>query len=380
MSKYPISGNEAERLLSLSNLDLDYTDLESDFKDIVLLVSKITEMDVTMVNLIDTFNQWTIASYGFKMQSMPREDSVCQFTIIENEQLEIKDLSAEQNLKEKFYVSGAPYFRYYFGIPLRTSNGVNIGSLCVLDRQLKNLSPEKIELLKIIADEIVTKLKVYKKMDGLKNELSDAVKMQKKIAQDIRNSLAGVIGISDILIEPNEKHKPEQILEYISLINESSKSILEIINDIVTDINEESPETNRINLEVLRERLSQLYMPLAKNKDVLLEFNINKVKQNILFSKNKILQIIGSPVSSAIKLSQAGSIISINLDIAVQTDKNILQVVVKSNTPAQDDLRIESTVMNFTKQLVENQQGKFAFSSNENNGLVYEITLPQSAL
>lgn len=66
-------------------------------------------------------------------------------------------------MKDKFYVKDEPHLKYYFGIPLKTDQGNNIGALCVLDRQEKELTPEKIELLKIVADEIVTRLESAKK-------------------------------------------------------------------------------------------------------------------------------------------------------------------------------------------------------------------------
>jgi len=166
-------------------------------------------------------------------------------------------------------------------------------------------------MLKIIADEIVGKLKNFEKINELKHELSDALKMQRKIAHDIRNPLAGIIGISDILIEPDEQYDPEEVLNCLKLINNSSKSILEIADNISIELFEKGNQTHSFNLETLSERISHLFSPLAKNKKVNLESVIDKSKEHILFSKNKILQIIGSPVSSAIKLSRPGALINI---------------------------------------------------------------------
>ena len=50
MSKSPIPTNETQRLLSLASLDLDYTDLEEHFKEIVALTSKVSGMDISLIN------------------------------------------------------------------------------------------------------------------------------------------------------------------------------------------------------------------------------------------------------------------------------------------------------------------------------------------
>ncbi|WP_449437612.1 hypothetical protein [Pedobacter steynii] len=74
-------------------------------------------------------------------------------------------------------------------MPLKNQQGLNIGALCVLDTKLKTLNPEKIELLKIIAAEIVNRLKTYKAMDVLRNQIKQANESKKKVAHDIRSLL-----------------------------------------------------------------------------------------------------------------------------------------------------------------------------------------------
>ena len=375
----PLPLNEAERILSLSNLDVDYSTLENDFKHLMRLASRMTDMDVTLLNLLDSYTQWTIAQHGIQLSSMPREECVCQYTIAQDESFEIKDLSCDPRFEQASYVKDEPKLRYYYGVPLEMSNGVHIGSLCVMHRETKTLSPEKVELLKIIAEEIVCKLKDLQKINELKNELSDALKMQRKIAHDIRNPLAGIIGISDILIEPDEEHNKEEVLNCLKLINNSSKSILEIADNISVELFEKGSQTYSFNLETLAERISHLYLPLAKNKKVNLEFAIDKSKEHIHFSRNKILQIIGSPVSSAIKLSEPGALIKIQLSLLVQSDRNILYVEINSNAPIREEIRPNSAVLNFTKELIESKDGSFDFECNELNGLSYKLSIPQTA-
>jgi len=375
----PLPLNEAERILSLSNLDVDYSTLENDFKHLMRLASRMTDMDVTLLNLLDSYTQWTIAQHGIQLSSMPREECVCQYTIAQDESFEIKDLSCDPRFEQASYVKDEPKLRYYYGVPLEMSNGVNIGSLCVMNREIKTLSADKVDLLKIIAEEIVCKLKDLQKINELKNELSDALKMQRKIAHDIRNPLAGIIGISDILIEPDEEHNKEEVLNCLKLINNSSKSILEIADNISVELFEKGSQTYSFNLETLAERISHLYLPLAKNKKVNLEFAIDKSKEHIHFSRNKILQIIGSPVSSAIKLSEPGALIKIQLSLLVQSDRNILYVDINSNAPIREEIRPNSAVLNFTKELIESKDGSFDFECNELNGLSYKLSIPQTA-
>jgi hypothetical protein len=49
--KYPVPDNEEGRLWALSEFDVDYTEMQDVFKDLVLLAAKITKAEVSLVNL-----------------------------------------------------------------------------------------------------------------------------------------------------------------------------------------------------------------------------------------------------------------------------------------------------------------------------------------
>ena len=53
----PIPVNEMERILNLYEFDIDYSNLQSTFKDLTQLAAKISGTDISLVNLIDTYTQ-----------------------------------------------------------------------------------------------------------------------------------------------------------------------------------------------------------------------------------------------------------------------------------------------------------------------------------
>jgi len=138
-----IPENEMERLMSLVELDVDYSDHQQSFKDLAKLAAKVTGTKISLVNLIDSLTQWTISNYGMDVEQMLREDSVCQYTIMETDHFEVDDLMSDERFKDKDYVTGAPNLRYYYGVPLKTVNGHQIGALCVLDYERKLIDPVK---------------------------------------------------------------------------------------------------------------------------------------------------------------------------------------------------------------------------------------------
>ncbi|MGB4399758.1 MAG: GAF domain-containing protein [Daejeonella sp.] len=336
MSKAPLPSNESDRLASLLELDLDYSNLEGEFKNIVTLVSRTTGMEMSVVNLIDTFTQWTIANHGISVDSMARDESVCQFTILEDDYLEINDLSLDENHRDKAYVKGDPRLRYYFGVPLKTDSGINIGSLCVLGREPNSLNPEHIEFLKIIAEEVVDKLRAFKTISELKKNLDDALKRQKEVAVDLHDSLAGIIGISDVLMDREIPLATEDAEGFISLINERSNSMVALASGLITDsVNE--VDLSGMCLAQLRDKLEVLYQPLARARKQELEISINDLNNHIYFSRSKLFSALNYPISGALYLSHLGARVSIDLDLEVSVDKYMLRASVKSNSSSLND-------------------------------------------
>ena len=274
----PIPNNEMDRILSLYEFDIDYTNLESTFKDLTHLAAKISGTNISLVNLIDSYTQWSVANFGLDIDQMAREDSVCQYTILEEDHFEVLDLSADSRFQDKSYVDNPLNLRYYFGVPLRTNSGQNIGALCVLDKDLKKLSPEKIELLKIIANEIITRLNTIKVIQDLKAKLLAEKETSKKVAHDIRGPLSGIIGLTEIIKDQAQDNKLNDVLELVNLIHRSGRSTLDLADEILSEtrVIKAIPE-NDFNLVILKEKILKLYTPQAKIKNInfIMVYNIS---------------------------------------------------------------------------------------------------------
>ena len=392
-----ITKDEFERLKSLSDFDLDYSDLSSNFEDLIQLAAKVTGTQISLVNLIDSYTQWTVSNHGLDLDQMSREDSVCQYTIQEDEHFEVKDLSVDERFSEKFYVQQPLGLRYYFGVPLTTKEGHNLGALCVLDRSIKTISPEKIELLQIIAKEIIKRLDTIKLLQDLKYKLKGASDVNKKVAHDIRGPLSGIIGISEIINEQGDENKLDQVLELVKLIHKSSKSILDLADEILTEEKNTLIKTNNhdFNLTLFKDKLEKLYFPQANNKNITFLVKINEKSANISFSRNKLLQIVGNLISNAIKFTANDGDIAVSMDLIYVNEVFTLQIVVKDsgiglneedinkilsgNKPSSNGTTGEIGFgfgLSMVKHLIDGLNGKIAITSELEKGTTFEVLLP----
>ena len=397
----PIPENEMDRVMTLSEFDLDYGAHADSFKDLTKLAAKVAGTEMSLVNLIDSYTQWTISTHNLDLEQMPREESVCQYLLMSDDNMEVADLSADERFKDRPYVTGGPHLRYYYGIPLNVDNH-NIGALCVVDaHSSKNLNPEKVELLKIIAGEIVNRLKYIKVIEDLRSNLSEAKQTQKKVAHDIRGPLSGIIGLAQLIREQGDENQMDEILEFMNLIHKSGRSILELADEILsTDKKDKKvPELKggEFNQVVFKDKLQKLYVPQVMNKHITFTVNTSSASETIPFSKNKLLQITGNLISNAIKFTPNNGFVTVDLDLIEDKNENVLQVKVTDSGVGLDAGGIATILQGnaistngtggengygfglaLVKHLVESLKGTFNIFSIPGQGATFEVKLPQA--
>lgn len=403
----PVPDNEMERILKLSELDVDYAEVQDSLQDLSKLAAKVAGTPISLINLIDSFTQWTVSNYGLPLEQMPRHESVCQYTIVAREEkLEVKDLSVDDRFKDKFYVTGPPLLKYYLGVPLQTADGLNLGALCVLDQVGREISPEKIELLKIIANEIVNRLTAYQVIKELKSKVREAGDTQRKVAHDIRGPLGGIVSLAQIISQQGNENKMDQVLEFIGLIQKSGRSLLELANDILgadkrvdasaVRFSQTQATADTFNLQIFKDKLEKLFTPQAIPKDIRFTVRIHDQHETIPFSKNKLLQIAGNLISNAIKFTPQHGFVAVELGLVVTSvDKNLQIKVTDSgvglDTVAVKQLFTQGAVSStsgtvgeqgygfglaLVKHLVDDLKGSIDVVSKPGEGAIFTISIP----
>lgn len=396
----PVPENEMQRVIELSEFDLDYSSLEDNFKDLTKLAAKVAGTNISLVNLIDSFTQWSVSNYGLDIQQMPREDSVCQYTIVTENFFEVKDLSLDERFKDKFYVKDDPSLRYYFGVPLQTSDGFHLGALCVLDTIGKEISPEKVEMLKIIADEIVNRLLVMRVINGLKNRVNEAKEVQKKVAHDIRGPLSGIVGLAQLISEQGNENKLDEVLQLVAMIQKGGHSLLELADEILSAEKKKEAaahadlNSNEYNLLTFRDKLEKLFAPQAINKKIDFSVATDAKTEDIPFSRNKLLQITGNLISNAIKFTPLKGKVEVELSIIITRSKT-LSIKVKDTGSGMDQATIDEILqgqvessdgtggekgygfgLKLVKHLIQKLNGTLSITSDSDNGSQFEVKLP----
>jgi EAL domain-containing protein (putative c-di-GMP-specific phosphodiesterase class I)/GGDEF domain-containing protein len=148
----PMPSNEPERLAALHRLELLDTPAEPAFDRLTRLAATALGVPIALISLIDEEREWFKSRFGFSLGEIPRNDSFCAHAIVADDMLVVGDATQDQRFCDNPLVVGDPHVGFYAGVPLRTADGLALGTLCILDSKPRpGLSLEQAEMLRDLA-------------------------------------------------------------------------------------------------------------------------------------------------------------------------------------------------------------------------------------
>jgi GAF domain-containing protein len=100
---------------------------------------------------VDTDRVWFKSHHGVEATEVGRNPGLCASAIFQNSPYFIEDASTDARSLSNPHVAGEQGFRFYAAAPLTTTDGFNLGTLCVIDRKPRELSELEIENLRDLA-------------------------------------------------------------------------------------------------------------------------------------------------------------------------------------------------------------------------------------
>jgi PAS domain S-box-containing protein len=164
----PVPVDEAARLDVLRRCEVLDTEPEAAFDDIARLAAHICGTPVALVSLVDENRQWFKARVGIDVSETPRDDSFCAHAILEHPGVfAVPDARADKRFARNPLVLGGPGVRFYAGVPLVTSDGHALGTLCVIDTVARTLDADQERALAVLAHHAASQLELRLKSRSL---------------------------------------------------------------------------------------------------------------------------------------------------------------------------------------------------------------------
>jgi PAS domain S-box-containing protein len=165
-TSFPTPDDEAQRLRKLREYNVLDTPKSNSFDNLTELASKIFDMPIVLVSLVDENRLWFISRHGIDFEQAPREKGFCNEVVLSQDTVAVPNARKDPRTRDNSFVTQKD-IGSYFGAPLKTDDNYVIGAFCVLDTTDRELSEKQLSQLQKFASETMEKLELVLTKESL---------------------------------------------------------------------------------------------------------------------------------------------------------------------------------------------------------------------
>lgn len=170
---YPRPADDQSRLAALYRYDALEAPSSEDFTFLTELAAKVCDVPYAFITLVDAERVWVKSFTGLAVDSLPRASCYCSLAVLGDDATEICDLSKDARTAAMPLTTQAPFMRMYSSVPLVSSDGHAIGTLCVMDTRPGCLSTHQRDMLRRLARQVMALIELRANEKALKASMQE---------------------------------------------------------------------------------------------------------------------------------------------------------------------------------------------------------------
>ncbi|GIJ46402.1 hypothetical protein Val02_32880 [Virgisporangium aliadipatigenens] len=401
---FPIPPDEAERLTALHRYDVLTGTPLPDLHSIVELAAYLAGVPTAVINMIDEETQNQIAAVGFKGLITPRSDSMCAITIVEPEPVVLADASNDVRFKDNPWVNGKiADVRFYASNQLREPGGHVLGTLCVFDDRVRELTPEQEEALEKLSRMVVDVLELRRHTELVREALAEVRATGEELARsnaalqefagqvshDLKNPLTGVLGFVATLADmPSVQADPAARMCADRALSSATR-MWRTIDDVLSHASAgAAPYLTTVPLEEVADHVIDDVEAAIRSAGA--SVTVGKLP-TVLGDPTQLRILLQNVVSNALKFREPGRACRIDITADVTDESWILRVadngigiapedrgrVLEMFTRLRPDIEGSGIGLSTVRRIVTAHHAELSIDETPGGGTTISVTLPR---
>ncbi|MGB3641472.1 MAG: ATP-binding protein [Rivularia sp. (in: cyanobacteria)] len=331
-------------------------------------------------------------------------------TVVENGQI----LIVEDTESCKKYGKAPAGCRAYLGIPLRTSQGKVIGTICCFHSKPRRFSAQEIEIVELFAERAATAIDnhhLYQQQKQFNQTLETEVTnkteelraAQAKLVERERLAAIGEFAASIVHEIRNPFCTIKLVLEYFNKVDlsaevkkrlvlavDEAKRLEKLLEEILLYAKPQILEVSQIDINKCIQKVLELQQSFPNFINKHIDFHPTETELKVMGDENKIKQVLINIVQNACEAVGSGEKVELQVDSNFNRQEVCIQVS-NGGEPIPPDILPLLTQPFFstkssgtglglaiTKRIIEVHNGEFLIESNAEKGTSVTIKLPMA--
>jgi signal transduction histidine kinase len=298
---------ERARLAALHEARILDTPAEPAFDDLVAVASGICGAPIALISLVDRDRQWFKARLGIEATETAREVSFCDHAIRETGVFVVEDAALDVRFADNPLVTGEPRIRFYAGVPLLAGERHPIGTLCVIDRVPRTLTPCQHTALLALGRQVEAQLELRGTVRALIRAERQKYELTNLIVHDLKSPLSTITPNAEFLLdEPDLSHDARDAARaIISAAETMHRMVLDMLDVSIAEDGGLIPSLESVDLCALLEGIAQTSAHRCTQLRRSLELATPPAGTTLLADPDLLRRVLENLLDNAIKYSHA---------------------------------------------------------------------------
>lgn len=171
--------------------------------DITRLSAQVCNTSIAAISLIGDDRIWLKSRFGTDTSDLPLGSLPCETTVLGDSIYEIEDASAHPNYRPDGILLDRRRYRFYAGVPLIMSGGINIGTLFVLDAAARSLTEDQSSALRVLGGQVITRLELNSRIRQIdraaryRQRVESALTVERNFVSAVLDTVGALVAVFD---------------------------------------------------------------------------------------------------------------------------------------------------------------------------------------
>ncbi|HEY6832707.1 MAG TPA: histidine kinase dimerization/phosphoacceptor domain -containing protein [Pseudolabrys sp.] len=209
--------NETARMQAVRRYDVLDTPPDGAFDRVTAIAARIFNVPIAIISIVDHDRIWFKSHHGLPVEQIDREPGLCASAILHHDPYILEDASKDVRSLTNPLVAGGFGLRFYAGVPLHTHDGYNLGTLCVIDKEVRPISESQIDDLRDLASLVMDQMELRLSARTELERASRANKQANLMGREIEHRVANSLQFVSSILRLQSRQLPEDVATHFEM-------------------------------------------------------------------------------------------------------------------------------------------------------------------